>query len=79
MGPAFRSHYSDFFPNSSFSALGCELSWLNSMVEDGKGEIESLEGMSRVSNEQRELGLCVEEFNVRRLNRLMGLIIFWDS
>ncbi|KAF5949168.1 hypothetical protein HYC85_015125 [Camellia sinensis] len=79
IGPAFRSHYSDFLPNCLFSALGCELRGLNSMVEDGKGEIESLEGMSRVSNEQRELDLCAEEFDVGQLNRLLGLIIFWDS
>lgn len=64
IGPAFRSHYDDFSPNSPFLALGCELRRLNSIVEDGKGEIESLEGMSRVSNEQRELDLCAEEFNV---------------
>ncbi|CAL5348996.1 unnamed protein product [Camellia sinensis] len=51
IGPVFRSHYGDFSPNSLFSTLGYELRGLNSMVEDGKGEIEILEGMSRVSNE----------------------------
>ncbi|KAF5942779.1 hypothetical protein HYC85_020421 [Camellia sinensis] len=42
-GKVFRSHYGDFSPNSLFLTLGYELRGLNSMVEDGKGEIESLE------------------------------------
>ncbi|CAL5389939.1 unnamed protein product [Camellia sinensis] len=42
------------------------------MVEDGKGEIKSFEGMSRVSDEKRDLDLCIEEFDVGWLNQLMG-------
>ncbi|XP_062166200.1 uncharacterized protein LOC133872635 [Alnus glutinosa] len=65
IGPGFRGHYGAFSPNSPFPALPCEVGG-SVMVEDekegGEGELE----------ERRQLDLCAEGFEVRRLRRLIG-------
>ncbi|KAL6998463.1 hypothetical protein U1Q18_008590 [Sarracenia purpurea var. burkii] len=72
IGPAFRGHYGAFCPNSPFPAFPCELKGLSSMPEDARGLIESSKSTERVSNDQMELNMCAEEFDVSRLSELMG-------
>ncbi|XP_057487556.1 uncharacterized protein LOC130773631 [Actinidia eriantha] len=72
IGPAFRGHYGAFCPNSQFPLLPCQLMVSSSMAEDGNCESESLKSMERASEDQRVLDMCAEDFDVGRLNRLIG-------
>ncbi|KAL6979931.1 hypothetical protein U1Q18_021586, partial [Sarracenia purpurea var. burkii] len=42
------------------------------MPEDARGFVESLKSTERVSNDQMEMNMCAEEFDVSRLSKLMG-------
>ncbi|XP_059428891.1 uncharacterized protein LOC132162630 [Corylus avellana] len=65
IGPGFRGHYGAFSPNSPFPALPCVVGG-SVMIEDEK------EGEEEELVERRQLDLCAEGFEVRRLRRLMG-------
>ncbi|KAJ4842850.1 hypothetical protein Tsubulata_041422 [Turnera subulata] len=63
IGPAFRGHYESFSPNSAFPMLNCEMRGSSSpMVEE-----------DRSAEEQKQLDLCAEGFDVGDLKRLMGV------
>ncbi|KAF3964563.1 hypothetical protein ACB098_09G085100 [Castanea mollissima] len=65
IGPAFRSHYGAFSPNSPFPSLPCDHS--SSMAVDDEKE-----GEERLRAEQTQLDDCAEGFQVGRLSKLMG-------
>ncbi|XP_071910298.1 uncharacterized protein [Coffea arabica] len=70
IGPSFRSHYGSFSTNSPFPLLPCEWRCSNAMAEDDQRE--TLGSLKKDLNDQKELDLCAEDFEVGRLNRLMG-------
>ncbi|KAK6943203.1 hypothetical protein RJ641_028580, partial [Dillenia turbinata] len=73
IGPAFRSHYSSFCPNSIFPMLPCELRGSLAMVEDSTGsKDESLNHAKRVAKDQKELDNWALGFEVGKLNRMLG-------
>ncbi|XP_047330625.1 uncharacterized protein LOC124934179 [Impatiens glandulifera] len=72
IGPVFRGHYNSFSPNSSFPAIQCELKGFSSMAEDGKVDGECLKDIKKLGNDQKELDMLVEGFEISRLGKLMG-------
>lgn len=66
IGPAFRGHYSNFTPNCALPLLNCETRNSAAMNE------ESLSAKKEKMNDQQQLDLYTEGFQIDNLSRLMG-------
>ncbi|XP_073297888.1 uncharacterized protein [Primulina huaijiensis] len=70
IGPSFRSQFDSFIPNVPFPFMDFELRSSDAMAEDEKEQ--TLASTKRNLINQKQLDMCAEDFDIRRLNKLMG-------
>ncbi|KAL8152356.1 hypothetical protein V2J09_010116, partial [Rumex salicifolius] len=70
IGPAFRGHYSNFIPNSDFPYLSCNVT--NSSNNEVARGSDSLTYMKQLFEDQKQLNIYAEGYEVKNLNKFAG-------